>query len=120
MAWRVTISMLRPFFAEQEKTFLFDSNVEVRKETFLCYSNIEEKEKTFLRDPNVEDENETLLYNSNTEEKEETFLRNTMLQEKDESFLYYPNVSSEDRGEIVPFSGSDSQSCLSTRVLCWS
>ena len=32
-----------------------------------------------------------------------------MLKEKDESSVYYPHVSSEDREEIVPFSGSDSK-----------
>ena len=68
---------------EKEGTFLFDSNVDVRKETFLCYSNVEEKE--------------------------ETFLRITTLEEKDESSLCYQHVSSEDRGDIVPFSGSDSK-----------
>ena len=94
---------------EKEGTFLFDSNVDVRKETFLCYSNVEDKEKTFLLDPNVEDKKETFLYDSNTEAKEETFLRNTMLEEKDESSLYYPHVSSEERREIVPLSGSGSE-----------
>ena len=94
---------------EKEGTLLSDSNVDVRKETFLCYSNVEEKEATFLLDPNVEDEKETFSCHSITEEKEETFLRNAMLEEKDESSLYYPHVSWEDRGEIVPFSGSDSK-----------
>ena len=86
-------------------------NVDVRKETFLCYSNVEEKEKTSLLDPNVEYEKETYLCNSNTEEKEETILRDMMPEGIDESPLYHPNVSLEDRG-IVPFSGSDS------RVVC--
>ena len=62
--------------------------------------------------PNVEDEKETFLSNPNAEEKEETFLCNTMSEDKEESFLYYSNVSSEDRGEFVPFSSSD------WRVVC--
>ena len=62
-----------------------------------------------LLDPNVEDEKETYLYNSNTEEEEETFVRKTMNEELEESTLYRPNVTLEDRGDIVPFSGSDSK-----------
>ena len=99
-------------FAEQEKMFLPDSNVDVRKETFLCYSNVEEKEETILLDSNVEDEKGTFLYDSNTDEKEETFVRNTMHEELEESSLYHPNVTLEYRGDIVPFSGSVS------RVVC--
>ena len=39
-------------------------------------------------------------------------MRNTMHEELEESSLYHPNVTLEDRGDIVPFSGSDS------RVVC--
>ena len=81
----------------------------MRKETFSCYTNIEKKEETFLLDPNVEDEKETFLCHSNIEEKDETFVRNTMHEELKESPLYHPNVTLEDRGDIVPFSGSDSK-----------
>ena len=39
-------------------------------------------------------------------------MRNTMHEEVEESPLYHPNVTLEDRGDIVPFSGSGS------RVVC--
>ena len=32
----------------RKRRFLLGLNVDVRKETFLCYSNIEEKEETFF------------------------------------------------------------------------
>ena len=88
-------SNVEAVFAKEEETFLYCPIVEEKEETFLLDSNVEEKKKTFLCDPNVE-------------EKKETFLSNTISEKKEESFLYHPSVSSEDRGETVPFSGSDS------------
>ena len=49
-------------------------NVDVRKETFWCYSNIEEKEEiVFCVGINVDVRKETFWCYSNIEEKEETF-----------------------------------------------
>ena len=107
--------------AEQEELFLHDSNIDElgdlnneavfaeQEEMFLPDSNIDEKEGTFLSDSNVDVKKETFLCYTNIEKKEETFLRSTTLEEKDESSLHYQHVSSEDRREIVPFSGSDSR-----------
>ena len=70
------------------------------------------KEDKFLYCPNVEEKEETFLCASNVEAKEETFLCITTSEKKEEPFLYHRSVSSEDRGETVPYSGSDS------RVVC--
>ena len=68
-----------------------------------------EPERMFWHDAKIDEKKGTFLFDSNVDVRKETFLRNTMLEEKDESSLYYPHVSSEDRGEIVPLSGSDSK-----------
>ena len=109
--------------------FSGDKETATESETFFSGmacddSNVEAvfaaKEETLLLDSNVDEKEETLLLDSNVEEKKETFLRNTISEKKEEIILVPSKRDLRRQKRNCSIFRLRLESCLPTRVLCWS